>query len=53
MRRKTLVNNLKSSFNLDKERVEDAFNKLNLSMSVRGEALSPEQFVMLSNLLFD
>lgn len=53
MRRKTLVNNLKGSFNLDKSKIDEVFNKLNLSPSVRGEALSPEQFVMLSNLLFN
>lgn len=53
MRRKTLVNNLKSSFNLDKTKIDEAFIKLNISPSVRGEALSPEQFVLLSNLLFN
>ena len=52
MRRKTLVNNLKSSFNLPKEKIETAFSELNLPIGVRGEALSPEQFVNLSNLLF-
>lgn len=52
MRRKTLINNLKSTFNLTKEDVQQAFDKLNISISVRGEALSPEQFVELSNLLF-
>lgn len=53
MRRKTLVNNLKSTFNLPKEKVENAFNKLNISLTARGETLSSEQFVLLSNLLFD
>lgn len=52
MRRKTLMNNLKN-LNLSKDKIENAFKVLNLNSNVRGEALSPEQFVKLSNLLFD
>ena len=53
MRRKTLVNNLKSSFGLSGEKVENAFKQMNLDKGIRGEVLSPEQFVELSNILFD
>lgn len=53
MRRKTLVNNLKSSFGLPNDKVENAFKQMNLGMGIRGEVLSPEQFVELSNILFD
>lgn len=52
MRRKTLVNNLKSSFGFDKETIENAFATLNIPIGVRGETLTPQQFVELSNLLF-
>lgn len=52
MRRKTLVNNLKSSFGFDKETIENAFATLNIPIGVRGETLTPQQFVDLSNLLF-
>ena len=52
MRRKTLVTNLKSSFNLDKSIIDHAFEVMGLSQNIRGETLSSEQFVRLSNLLF-
>lgn len=52
MRRKTLINNLKM-LNVSKEKIEEAFNTLNLNPNVRGEALSSKQFAELSNLLFD
>ncbi len=52
MRRKTLINNLKM-LNVSKEKIEEAFNTLNLNLNVRGEALSSKQFAELSNLLFD
>lgn len=51
MRRKTLINNLKM-LNVSKEKIEEAFNTLNLNPNVRGEALSSKQFAELSNLLF-
>lgn len=52
-RRKTLVNGLKnaSDLNLTREQVEEALTKMNLSLTVRGETLSLEQFATLSNLL--
>lgn len=51
MRRKTLANNLKSSLKLTTEQITTLYEKLNLSPSVRGEALKIEQFVDLSNLI--
>jgi len=51
MRRKTLANNLKSSFGLSAEKCEALLTKVGLQPSVRGEALSIEQFVELSNLM--
>lgn len=52
-RRKTLANGLKnaSDLNLTREKVEEALTKMNLSLMVRGETLSLEQFATLSNLL--
>lgn len=52
-RRKTLANGLKnaSDLNLTREQVEEALTKMNLSLTVRGETLSLEQFATLSNLL--
>lgn len=52
-RRKTLVNGLKnaSDLNLTREQVEEVLTKMNLSLTVRGETLSLEQFATLSNLL--
>lgn len=51
MRRKTLANNLKTSFGFNNEQVKNLLNNLNVNENIRGEALSPEQFVMLSNLI--
>ena len=48
MRRKTLVNNLKSRY--DKDLVVENLKKLNLSESVRPEELTVENFVKLFNL---
>lgn len=52
-RRKTLVNSLVNSPNLDitKDDVLNALENMNLSPTIRGEALSLEQFCELSNLL--
>ena len=50
-RRKTLVNNLKNSAELDysKEEVEKAVKDCGLSLTVRGEALTLEQFAALAD----
>ena len=52
-RRKTLVNGLGNAAFLPvtKEQVAEALEKMNLSLTIRGEALSLEQFAELSNLL--
>ena len=36
----------------EKETIENAFATLNIPIGVRGETLTPQQFVELSNLLF-
>lgn len=49
-RRKKMINSLESSkfLNLDKERIKNAFNKVNLNENVRAEELSIEEFILLS-----
>lgn len=49
MRRKTLENNLKTTFKLDSATIQEIFSKLNLPPQVRGEKLTTEDFVKLSN----
>ncbi len=51
MRRKTLANNLKSSFGLTPEQRETLLTQIGVPLSVRGEVLTTEQFVELSNLM--
>lgn len=53
MRRKTLVNNLKSTFNFEQKYIDDVFYKLGLEKNIRGEILTSEKFIELSNLLFN
>ena len=52
-RRKTLVNGLTNApeLKLSKERVLEALEKMELPPTVRGEALTLEQFALLSNIL--
>ena len=52
-RRKTLVNGLTNAaeLNLSKEEVQEALQEMGLSATIRGEALTLEQFAALSNLL--
>lgn len=52
-RRKTLVNALGSNSSVPhgKDSIRDALEKMGLSPSVRGETLSPEEFIQLSDLL--
>lgn len=52
-RRKTLANGLKNSaeLNFSKEQIEEAIEALGRGASIRGEALSLEEFARLSNLL--
>ena len=53
-RRKTLVNALGNAagINLSKETVANALDEMSLSPTIRGEALTLEQFARLSDLLF-
>ena len=52
-RRKTLVNGLTNAaeLNLSKEQVQSALEQMGLSATIRGEALTLEQFAKLTNLL--
>lgn len=52
-RRKTLVNGLinASNLNLSKEAILMALEQMNLSATIRGEALTLQQFAYLSNIL--
>ena len=51
-RRKTLANGLSNGVpGLDRETVNAALNEMGLSITIRGEALSLEQFATLSNIL--
>jgi len=53
-RRKTLVNSLgNAGINVSKDAVAQAIEKMNLSSTIRGEALTLEQFAQLSDLLFE
>ncbi len=52
-RRKTLVNGLSNApeLHLSKEKIMQALEEMNLPATVRGEALTLEQFAQLSNIL--
>lgn len=50
-RRKTLANGLSNGMGISRERVTAALEEIGLSATVRGEALTLEQFARLSNLL--
>ena len=51
-RRKTLVNGLQNGgLGLYKEKILDALEEMNLPATIRGEALTLEQFAQLSNIL--
>ena len=52
MRRKTLMNNLKTAFSLSNIELECVLNKVGLKLNIRGENLSTEQFINLSNEIF-
>lgn len=49
MRRKTLENNLKTTFKLSSEVVQEIFAKLGFPPQIRGEKLTTSDFVNLSN----
>ena len=51
MRRKTLSNCLKSFFGMNAENIKNLLQENQINQNVRGEELSIEQFVMLSNAI--
>ncbi len=51
MRRKTLLNNLIPAYSLSRAEVEELLKQAGLPADVRGEALSLEQYALLSNLI--
>ena len=53
MRRKTLLNNLVSSFSLDRQTASSCLESAGISMQARAESLSIEQFCLLSDILFE
>ena len=53
MRRKTLVNALSAKLSMPKERIAEAICSLGFSESIRGERLSTEDFLKLSDILTD
>lgn len=50
-RRKTLVNNVINTFKTNREEAEQIISECNLNLNVRGETLSTEQFILLSEVL--
>lgn len=52
MRRKTLSNNLTKFFDISREKAVEAIKKSGLSESIRGEKLSTEDYINLSNNLY-
>ena len=53
MRRKTLSNCLKNNFNISQSQIQNIFENLGFDQNVRGEALSTQDFVNLSNAMLD
>lgn len=53
MRRKMLTNNLMSGYGLSREKAIDVLLKADISPTVRGEALSLDQYVRILNVLKD
>ncbi|MBQ7351790.1 MAG: ribosomal RNA small subunit methyltransferase A [Clostridia bacterium] len=53
MRRKTIENNLKTSFRLSSEIVNEIIAKANIKPSSRGETLNTQQLVELANIIND
>ena len=49
MRRKTLANCLKSNFALSQQKIDELFETLGFDKNIRGEALTTQDFVKLSN----
>lgn len=52
-RRKTLCNNLMNGFKLTRSEAEEIIESLGIKLDARGETLSAEDFVKLSDILYD
>ncbi len=52
-RRKTLHNSLSNGLNLQKSIVQDILNGLSIPLTIRAENLNIEQFVKISNYIYD
>ena len=52
-RRKTLCNNLMNSLKLSREEVESLLTSLDIPLMARGETLSAEKFVALSDAIYE
>ena len=52
-RRKTMLNSVSSGMGISKEDLKLAFEKSNILPNIRGEALSLEQFALLSNAIYE
>lgn len=52
MRRKQLVNNLSTDFDIKKEELKNILQSLGIDINIRGEMMSIEQFVTLSDALY-
>ena len=53
MRRKTLANCLKTNFAFSGEQINFIFEKIGFDKNIRGEVLTTQNFVDLSNLIYD
>lgn len=52
-RRKMLINNLMNVYKFNREQAENIMNKAGISLTVRGENLTAEEFVKLSEVIND
>ena len=52
-RRKTLVNTVSNTLNIDKEILKSCLNELSLSPTARGEELTMEQLAKLSDMIYE
>ena len=51
-RRKTLVNNLHTKYNLEKNRIAEILSSLDINPQIRAESLSVSDFIDLSDILY-
>ena len=53
MRRKQLINNLSTDFDITKEELKNILQSQNIDINIRGEMISIQQFINLSDALYD